>query len=123
MRRRIAEWDPRCLEHAGKIYLPRSCLAHSFTLDEALFLACLLAVGLRPVLVDKQPVDNPNGGAATAAVENPIASGALPASNKLSYFECVAQLPDREAAARFQRGRHERRRQATPARRHPRSPL
>jgi 25S rRNA (adenine2142-N1)-methyltransferase len=66
------------------IVLPRSCLAHSRTLTHDSFVDCLRAVGLPPDLT--------------------IAS---PESAKLVYFECVASLPDEDAAIRYQRMRHE----------------
>lgn len=65
------------------VVLPDSCLAHSRTLNRESFVDCLRAVGLPP---------------------DPDAQA--PDSSKLVYFECVAGLPDADAAARFQKTRH-----------------
>lgn len=70
------------------IVLPRSCLAHSRTLTHDSFVDCLRAVGLPPDL-----------------------TVAPPESAKLVYFECIASLPDEDAALRYQRMRHEMRSQ------------
>ncbi len=69
------------------ITLPRSCLAHSFTVNEASFRDCLAAVGL--------PLS-----------ERPDADS-TPDSSKVAFYECVACLPDAAAAARYQKARHE----------------
>lgn len=75
------------------ITVPRSCLDHSFTLSEASFCDALAAVGLPRV---------PAPPAADAAKK----SGA-PDSTKIAFFDCVAGLPNADAARRFQRARHE----------------
>ena len=73
------------------ITIPRTCLLHSFTIDDHSFLDALRAVGLRPT----SEGDAPNQ---------------PPASTKIAYFECEATVPCAEAAGRFQRARHEARR-------------
>ena len=89
------------------ITVPRTCLSHSFTIDEELFRACLIAVGLPPV------GDGPTArgvAGVEAAASTVKETGGKDAGGKLAWFECVAALPDVQAAQRFQRGRHERRR-------------
>ena len=83
------------------VTLPRSCVEHSFTVNEASFRDALAAVGL-PCLADS------------------AAAGVPPSSAKIVYFECEAQLPNTEAALRFQRVRHEAR-EASRAARKPKS--
>ncbi|KAL1520544.1 hypothetical protein AB1Y20_022120 [Prymnesium parvum] len=85
------------------ITLPRTCLSHSFTIDQKLFAACLRGVGLRPVAIDKRPV----------GAEGGAEGGAGAGAGKLAYFECVATLPERAAAEFFQAERHRRRRSRT----------
>ena len=80
------------------VTVPRTCLLHSFTIDEELFRTCLVAVGLPTVADGPKPRGTPGADPASAPRQ------------KISYFECVAALPSAEAAQRFQRGRHERRR-------------
>jgi 25S rRNA (adenine2142-N1)-methyltransferase len=70
------------------IVLPRSCLAHSRTLTHDSFIDCLRAIGLPPDLTVPPPE-----------------------STKLTYFECIASLPDEAAALRYQKVRHEMRSQ------------
>ena len=72
------------------VILPSSCLQHSHFLDLPMFKDCLLSVGLQP-------------------------TGAPPpkgSTGKLAYFECVAKMPDTEAAERYMIARHQRRKQA-----------
>ena len=80
------------------IVIPRTCVLHSRTLTEALFIDCLAAVGLK--LID---TDAATSGPSAAAGE----ASASPA--KLVFYVCEAFVPDADAARRFQRGRHERR--------------
>ena len=77
------------LRRGGRAFvtIPRTCLTHSFTLSEPIFVDALASVGLR--CLDE----------ATAAKP--------PESAKIAYFECEATMPCAEAALRCQRSRFE----------------
>ena len=77
------------LRRGGRAFvtIPRTCLTHSFTLSEPIFVDALASVGLR--CLDE----------ATAAKP--------PESAKIAYFECEASMPCAEAALRCQRSRFE----------------
>ena len=77
------------LRRGGRAFvtIPRTCLTHSFTLSEPIFVDALASVGLR--CLDEVTAAKP------------------PESAKIAYFECEATMPCAEAALRCQRSRFE----------------
>ena len=90
------------------ITLPRSCLDHSFTLSEKSFCEALVAVGLPPSGPRPSGEEERRaGGEQSTERAGGERSTETPSSSKIAFFDCVASLPDADAARRFMRMRHE----------------
>ena len=93
------------LRSGGRAFvtLPRTCLAHSFTMTEASFVDAMEAVGLRRL--SAAPGDNA-AGFNRAHGSSGSTNADAPASTKIVYFACEATRPNPEAALRVQKARH-----------------